>query len=123
MQSRRHSAEKESHANALAMASRPEGVRLYLVTPPVRDPGAIADDLAAALNAADIAAVLLRLAEGSEPELIERIAAVRILIQSNGAALLLDGHPGLVARTQADGAHLDGAEALKAAASGLDRKS
>jgi thiamine-phosphate pyrophosphorylase len=119
MQSRRHSAEKESHANAMTMASRPEGVRLYLVTPPVRDPGAIADDLAAALNAADIAAVLLRLAEGSEPELIERIAAVRILIQSNGAALLLDGHPGLVARTQADGAHLDGAEALKAAASVL----
>jgi len=39
-----------------------------------------------ALNAADIAAVLLRLAAGDEPASIERIEALRILIQSNGAA-------------------------------------
>jgi thiamine-phosphate pyrophosphorylase len=115
MQDRRHSAEKGSHANAMSMASRREGPRLYLVTPPLGDPGAIADDLAAALNAADIAAVLLRLADGKERELIARIEALRILIQSNGAALLLDGYPALVARTQTDGAHLNGADALKAA--------
>jgi len=115
MRSRRHSAEKGSHANAMTMASRPDTPRLYLVTPLLGDPGAIADDLAAALNAADIAAVLLRLAQGGERELLERIAALRILIQSNGAALLLDGHPNLVAQTQADGAHLGGADALRAA--------
>ena len=57
-------------------------------------PGAIADDLADALNAADIAAVLLRLEDGDEGALLERIKALRILIQSNGAALLLDGHAG-----------------------------
>lgn len=119
MQDRRHSAEKGSHANAMTMASRQESPRLYLVTPPLGDPGATADALAAALNAADIAAVLLRLAEGDERELIERIAALRILVQSNGAALLLDGHPGLVARTQADGAHLTGVAAFTAAAPGL----
>ena len=119
MQDRRHSAEKGSHANAMSMASRREGPRLYLVTPPLGDPGAIADDLAAALNAADIAAVLLRFAEGTERELIARIEALRILIQSNGAALLLDGHPELVARTQADGAHLAGTEAFKAATPAL----
>ena len=115
MQDRRHSAEKGSHANAMSMASRREGPRLYLVTPPLGEPGAIADDLAAALNAADIAAVLLRLADGEEREVIARVEALRILIQSNGAALLLDGHPALVARTQADGAHLNGTDALKAA--------
>ena len=38
-----------------------EAARLYLVTPPVGDPAALADDLAAALKAADVAAVLLRL--------------------------------------------------------------
>jgi thiamine-phosphate pyrophosphorylase len=119
MQSRRHSAEKGSHANAMTMASRPDTPRLYLVTPALGDPGAIADDLAAALNAADIAAVLVRLAEDAERDLIERVAALRILIQSNGAALLLDGHPGLVAPTQADGAHLAGAEALKSAGPAL----
>jgi thiamine-phosphate pyrophosphorylase len=101
------------------MASRREGARLYLVTPPLGDAGAIADDLAAALNAGDIAAVLLSFADGEERALIERIEMLRILIQSNGAALLLDGHPGLVARTQADGAHLSGIEAFKAAAPAL----
>jgi thiamine-phosphate pyrophosphorylase len=93
--------------------------RLYLVTPPVSDPGAVADDLAAALNATDIAAVLLRLADGQERDLIAHIGALRILIQSNGAALLLAGHPSLVARTQADGAHMTGVDALKAAAPAL----
>jgi thiamine-phosphate pyrophosphorylase len=101
------------------MASRREGPRLYLVTLPLGDAGAIADDLAAALNAADIAAVLLRLAGREDRALVERIEALRILIQSNGAALLLDGHPGLVARSQADGAHLNGIEAFKAAAPAL----
>src|SRR3954471_11830265 len=105
MQSRRHSAEKGSHANAMTMASRPDTPRLYLVTPPILDPGAIADDLAGALNAARIPRGLGRLAPGEERDLIERIGALRILIQSNGAALLLDGFPGLVAPTQADRAH------------------
>src|SRR5437762_10580224 len=119
---RRHSARMGSHGQAMGTsgtkASR-EVPRLTLVTPPLGDADAIADDLAAALNAADIAAVLLRLADGEEGALIERIEALRILIQSNGAALLLDGHPELVARTQADGAHLTGIEAFKAAAPGL----
>jgi thiamine-phosphate pyrophosphorylase len=99
-----------------------EAPRLYLVTPPLGDAGAIADDLATALNAADIAAVLVRLAGGEERALIERIDALRILIQSNGAALLLEGHPELVARTQADGAHLSGVDRFKAAAPGLKPK-
>jgi thiamine-phosphate pyrophosphorylase len=96
--------------------------RLYLATPPLGRADAIADDLAAALNAADIAAVLLRLEDGDESALVERVEALRILIQSNGAALLLDGHPELVARTQADGAHLSGAETFRAAAPGLKPK-
>jgi thiamine-phosphate pyrophosphorylase len=99
-----------------------EAPRLTLVTPPLGRADAIADDLAAALNAADIAAVLLRLEDGDESALVGQIEALRILIQSNGAALLLDGHPELVARTQADGAHLSGAEAFRAAAPGLKPK-
>jgi len=93
--------------------------RFYLVTPAIADPAAAVALLGPALAAGDIAAVLLRLEDGEEPTQIERIEALRILIQSNGAALLLDGHPELVARTQADGAHLTGIEAFKAAAPGL----
>jgi thiamine-phosphate pyrophosphorylase len=104
-------------------AARREAARLYLVTPPLGDADAIADDLAEALNAADIAAVLLLLEDGEERAQLERIEALRILIQSNGAALLLDGHPGLVGPTQADGAHLTGIKAFTAAAPGLKPKS
>ena len=93
--------------------------RLYLVTPPLGDPDAIAGALADALNAADIAAVLLRLADGDEAAQLARIKSLRILIQSNGAALLLDGHAQHTAGAEADGAHLTGIETFKAAAPSL----
>jgi len=115
-QNRRHSAEMGPHASRMGTA------RLYLVTPPLGDAGAIADVLADALNAAEIAAVLVRLEDGDEAALLERVKTLRILIQSNGAALLLHGHAGLVARAECDGAHLTGTDALKAAAPGLKPK-
>ena len=93
--------------------------RLYLVTPPVSDPSEVADGLADALNAIDVAAVLLRLAPGDDATQLGRIKALRILIQSNGAALLLDGHAHLVAPGEADGAHLTGVEAFQTAVPAL----
>jgi thiamine-phosphate pyrophosphorylase len=117
---RRHSAEKGPHAVSMGTKGRQRAApRLYLVTPPVGNPADIADDLAKALNATDIAAVLLRLAEGDDAAQLERIKALRILIQSNGAALILDGHAALVAQAEADGAHLTGIEAFKAASPAL----
>lgn len=113
---RRHSAEMGPHA------SRMGTTRLYLVTPPLGDAVAIADPLADALNAADVAAVLVRLEDADEAALLQRVQTLRILIQSNGAALLLEGHAGLVARAECDGAHLTGTDALKAAAPGLKPK-
>src|SRR5262249_55070567 len=41
---------------------------------------------------------------------------LRILVQSNGAALILDGHAELAAVSEADGAHMTGVAALRAAA-------
>jgi thiamine-phosphate pyrophosphorylase len=41
------------------------------------------------------------------------------MVQASGAALLLDGHPDLVARGGADGAHLDRVTALREALPGL----
>jgi len=118
---RRHSARNGYHASRMGTRKVTEHAapRLYLVTAPVGGPGTVADGLVAALQATDVAAVLLRLAEGDDAVLAERIAGLRNLIQSSGAALLLDGHPGLVAPTQADGAHLTGIEAFSAAASSL----
>jgi thiamine-phosphate pyrophosphorylase len=91
--------------------------RLYLVTPPA--PSGLADLLAEALSAADIAAVLLQLPQAEERRQIDHVSALAPAIQNKGAALLLDGHSHLVARAGADGAHLDGVEPLKAALSSL----
>jgi thiamine-phosphate pyrophosphorylase len=82
--------------------------RLYLVTPVTGEPGPLLADLPAALAAADIAAVLLRLADADERTLINRIKAVAPVVQKADVALIIDGHPKLVARSGADGAHLSG---------------
>jgi thiamine-phosphate pyrophosphorylase len=87
--------------------------RLYLVTPPVADAEAFARDLTSALGAAEIAAVLLRLAPGGESELVGRIKLLALIAEHAGAALVLDGHVDLVGRSGADGAHLTGIHALQ----------
>jgi thiamine-phosphate pyrophosphorylase len=92
--------------------------RLYLVTP-VTDAQAAVALLAPALGAAEIAAVLLRLAPADERTLINRIKEIAPTVQERGAALLLDGRADLVARAGADGAHLTGADALREAIGAL----
>jgi thiamine-phosphate pyrophosphorylase len=87
--------------------------RLYLVTP--QEPAGLADRLVQALGAADVAAVLLRLPVTDERAQINHAKALAPAVQDTGAALLLDGHPDLAARAGADGAHLDGINALGAA--------
>ena len=92
--------------------------RLTLITPPIAEAPVYSDKLAAALDAGDVAAVLLRLADGDERALINRVKTLAPVVQDKGAALLLDGHAELVARAGADGAHLTGLAAFSAA---LDR--
>jgi thiamine-phosphate pyrophosphorylase len=95
------------------MQRRPNQTRLVLVTPPVADTYKIAPALAGAAKAADVAAVVLRLAPGKDAEQIMRVHALAPTVQSAGAALLIDGRPDLVMRTGADGAHVSGLDALK----------
>jgi thiamine-phosphate pyrophosphorylase len=87
--------------------------RLYLVTPPVSDAEAFARMLEPALEAADIAAVLLRLEPGGESELVTGIKLLGPIAERAGAALLLDGNVDLVGRSGADGAHLTGIRAVE----------
>ena len=93
--------------------------RLYVVTPAVHDPAAIATALGEILSAADVAAVLLRLQDADERSLINRVKAVAPAVQAGGAALIVDGRPGIVARAGADGAHLQGPDALQGSVSAL----
>jgi thiamine-phosphate pyrophosphorylase len=87
--------------------------RLYLVAP--QDAARLANQLADALSAADIAAVLLRLPATDERGQVNHVKALAPTVQNRGAALLLDGHPDLAARAGADGSHLSGIEALGSA--------
>jgi thiamine-phosphate pyrophosphorylase len=89
--------------------------RLYLATPLVDDPAPLIASLSALLAGADIAAVLLRLKPADPRTAISRIKALAPAIQNAGAALLLDGHVDLVARSGADGAHLTGIESIQEA--------
>lgn len=82
--------------------------RLYLVTPPIENAAAFAPMLTEAMEAGDVAAVLLRLAPGDERTQINRAKAISDVVQDRNAALLLEGHVDLVAKSGADGAHVSG---------------
>jgi thiamine-phosphate pyrophosphorylase len=89
--------------------------RLYLVTPELGETAAFVNALDAALATADIAAVLLRLADADERALVNRAKTVASAVQRRDIALLLDGRPEIVGKVGADGAHLTGIEAFTAA--------
>jgi thiamine-phosphate pyrophosphorylase len=80
-----------------------------------QDPAGLANQLAEALGAADIAAVLQRLPETDDGARVNHVKAIAPTVQNKGAALLLHGHPELAARAGADGSHLSGIDALKSA--------
>jgi thiamine-phosphate pyrophosphorylase len=92
-------------------AQRPRQ-RLYLVTPQLGGIATFARGLDATLDAADIAAVLLQLEAADERSLINTTKVIAETVQRRHVALLLDGHPEIVARAGADGAHLTGIAAL-----------
>jgi thiamine-phosphate pyrophosphorylase len=89
------------------------------VTPPVSDTASIAEALRAALGAADVAAVLFRLAPADERALTNQIKALASIVQGHEVALVVEGHPDIVARAGADGCHISDVTALRSAAAAL----
>ncbi len=107
---------KEGSLNLSSKSAPPRPApRLYLATPLLDDPSSLVKELPGLLEAADVAAVLLRLGPTDQRTMISRIKALAPVVQNSGAALLLDGHVELVARGGADGAHLTGIAALEKA--------
>jgi thiamine-phosphate pyrophosphorylase len=100
------------------MASRPKQAtprpapRLYLITPQIADASAFSAQLISALEAGDVAAVLLRLGDGPERALINCAKSLAGPVQGKECALLIDGRFDVVARAGADGAHLTGVAAF-----------
>jgi thiamine-phosphate pyrophosphorylase len=83
-----------------------DGCRLYLVTPPAILLPAFSDQLAAALDAGDVAAVQLRLKDQPDDVLKRAIDAVRPVVQSRGVALIMNDRPDLAVALGCDGAHV-----------------
>ncbi len=81
--------------------------RLCLLTPPALAPAAFASDLAAALDAGDVACVLL--AAHSLDDQAERRRAVDLLrpvVQDRGVAFVVEDDHDLAAATGCDGVHI-----------------
>jgi thiamine-phosphate pyrophosphorylase len=93
--------------------------RLYLVTPVIEDVVGFSGKLRDAVGAADVAAVLLRLKDAGERDLINRVKLLAPIVQDNEVALVLDGHPDIAAKASADGAHMTGIEAFRAGVENL----
>jgi len=87
--------------------------RLYLITPPVL-PQNFEAELAAALDAGDVAAVQLRLKNLPDAQLQKTIERLRPIVQSRGVAFLLNDRPDLAVAHGCDGAHV-GQEDMSAA--------
>lgn len=85
--------------------------RLYLITPPLTEAGDFAPLLEAALDAGDVACVLVRLSARDETSAKKIVRGLAPLVQARGCALLVPDDPQLAARADADGVHLGGSGA------------
>lgn len=102
------------------MTTHTTPTRLMLVTPPVEDADAMAFRLMQAMAGGDIAAILLRLAEGDERSRIERVKRLAGPVQSGNVALVVEASALVATRGGADGVHLTaGVEAIAEARSSL----
>jgi thiamine-phosphate pyrophosphorylase len=79
--------------------------RLYLITPPVLSAN-FEDQLAAALDAGDVAALQLRLKDVPDTELQKTIDRLRPIAQSRDVAFILNDRPDLAVKLGCDGAHV-----------------
>jgi thiamine-phosphate pyrophosphorylase len=84
----------------------PARCRLYLVTPPKIRLPAFAEDLKAALDAGDVAAVQLRLKDVSDDEVRRAVGALLPLARERGVTFILNDRPDLAAETGCDGVHI-----------------
>jgi len=83
-----------------------ERCRLYLITPPALEPAAFADQLAAALDAGDVACVQLRLKDVDDDAVRRSIERLLPVTSARDVAFVLNDRPDLAAATGCDGVHV-----------------
>ena len=91
--------------------------RLYLITPPVVDDlDGFADELEAALDAGDVAALQIRLKPATDDQIEAAVRRLAPIAQSRGVAVILNDRPDLAARLGCDGVHVGQGDASVAEA-------
>jgi len=101
---------RPSHFAAMAkppvIPTRPP-CQLYLITPSaIPDLAAFATDLAAALDAGEVAALQIRLKDVDDATVLAAVAALKPVAQARGVAVILNDRPDLAARSGCDGVHV-----------------
>ena len=94
---------------AKSKTPKPEDVivpRLYLLTPPLAEARAFAPDLEAAMDAGDVACVLVSFAAPDEGNAKKALQILAPIIQDRDAALIIEGDSRLAARSGSDGVHV-----------------
>ena len=87
-----------------------EQPQLYLLTPPVFELSVYPDQLAAVLDAHDIACVRLALATHDEDTIARAADACRLVTHARDVAIVVSDHWGLAERLGLDGVHLSSAK-------------
>lgn len=82
------------------------GSRLYLITPDRLDPATFRDELAAALDAGDVACVQLRLKQAEDADVRAAARTLAPVAQERGVAFVMNDRPDLAAETGCDGVHI-----------------
>ncbi len=90
--------------------------RLYLITPPKLELAHFSRALEDALTGGDVACVQLRLKDVADAEVLRIGAVLKPIVQSAGAAFILNDRPDLAARLDADGVHVGQSDASYAEA-------
>ncbi len=85
--------------------------RLYLITPPLDEAAPFLPLLEAALEAADVACLLIRTTSRDEGTIKAIVRALAVPAQKRGVACLVEHEPRLAARAGADGVHMAGSGA------------
>jgi thiamine-phosphate pyrophosphorylase len=93
----------------------PKRPGLVLVTPRIENAADFAPILTDACSAADISAVIVRIAAAAEEEYLDCVRRLAPIIRAGGAAMLIEGRARLVESANADGVHLVGVEPVAAA--------
>lgn len=90
--------------------------QLYLITPPAFELDAFARTLEDALAHGGAAAVQLRLKGVSDAEILRAGAALKPIVQTAGAAFIVNDRPDLAAQLESDGVHIGQGDASYAQA-------